>query len=108
MNGAFRGMIEGGLIMKSLRTPYDVVMFLRDVDIQKEHRNNTEAYKVWNVARYLIPNSPDQNYMIGTHQEYIICSWKNKPWFRELMLWHPGLRDLYYSFIQSLDNPLTN
>lgn len=108
MNGAFRGMIEGGLIMKSLRTPNEVVLFLHEVDIQKEHRNNSEAYKVWDTARYLIPNSSDQNYMLGTHQEYIIRSWEKKPLFRDLMLWHPGLRDLYYNFIRSLDNPLAN
>lgn len=94
--------------MKSLRNANEVVLFLHEVDIQKEHRNNSEAYKVWDTARYLIPNSSDQNYMLGTHQEYIIRSWEKKPWFRDLMLWHPGLRDLYYNFIRSLDNPLAN
>lgn len=82
-------------MVNSLQTINDVVLFLKDVDIPKEHRNNSEAYKIWNVARYLIPNSPDREYMIGTHQEYIIRSWKWKKWFSELMMQNPGLRDLY-------------
>ena len=65
-------------MVNPLQTINDVVLFLKDADIPKEHRNNSEAYKIWNVTRYLIPNSPDREYMIGTHQEYIIRSWKWK------------------------------
>lgn len=82
-------------MVKPLQTINEVLLFLKDVDIPKEHRNNSEAYKIWNAARYLIPNSPDRNYMIGTHQEYIIRSWKRKKWFSDLMMQNPGLRDLY-------------
>lgn len=82
-------------MVKPLQTINEVLLFLKDVDIPKEHRNNSEAYKIWNVARYLIPNSPDRNYMIGTHQEYIIRSWKRKKWFSDMMMQNPGLRDLY-------------
>lgn len=82
-------------MVKHLQTINDVLLFLKDVDIPKEHRNNSEAYKIWDTARYLIPNSPDRNYMIGTHQEYIIRSWKRKKWFSDLMMQNPGLRDLY-------------
>lgn len=81
--------------MKPILSYTDLIELMYHIDIPKEHRNNSEAYKIWNAARYLIPNSPDRNYMIGTHQEYIIRSWKHKPSFQKLMNTYPGLRELY-------------
>lgn len=81
--------------MKSILSYIDLIDLIYHINIPKEHRDYTDAYILWSYGRYLLPGSCDREYMIGTHQEYIIRSWKHKTSFQKLMNTYPGLRELY-------------
>ena len=81
--------------MKPILSYTDLIDLIYHINIPKEHRDYTDAYILWSYGRYLLPGSRDRDYMIGTHQEYIIRSWKHKTSFQKLMNTYPGLRELY-------------
>lgn len=83
------------ILMKPILSYTDLIDLIYHINIPKEHRDYTDAYILWNYGKYLLPGSCDREYMIDTHQEYIIRSWKHKISFQKLMNDYPGLRELY-------------
>ena len=73
------------------------------IDPSKEKLQNPDLYYLWLYGKDLIPGSKDFTYYVNTHQEYLLRSLNDKPFFKDLMSKFPGLRDLYLDAMRRLE-----
>ena len=82
---------------------WDIIHTIRMIDPSKEKLQNPDLYYLWLYGKDLIPGSKDFNYYMNTHQEYLLSSLNDKPFFKDLMSKFPGLRDLYLDAMRRLE-----
>lgn len=82
---------------------WDIIHTIRMIDPSKEKLQNPDLYYLWLYGKDLIPGSKDFNYYMNTHQEYLLRSLNDKPFFKDLMSKFPGLRDLYLDAMRRLE-----
>lgn len=76
---------------------------IRLIDPSKEKLQNPDLYYLWLYGKDLIPGSKDFDYYVNTHQEYLLRSLNDKPFFKDLMSKFPGLRDLYLDVMRRIE-----
>lgn len=82
---------------------WDIIHTIRMIDHSKEKLQNPDLYYLWLYGKDLIPGSKDFTYYVNTHQEYLLRSLNDKPFFKDLMSKFPGLRDLYLDAMRRLE-----
>ena len=82
---------------------WDIIRSIRMIDPSKEKLQNPDLYYLWLYGKDLIPGSKDFTYYVNTHQEYLLRSLNDKPFFKDLMSKFPGLRDLYLDAMRRLE-----
>ena len=82
---------------------WDIIHTIRLIDPSKEKLQNPDLYYLWLYGKDLIPGSKDFTYYVNTHQEYLLRSLNDKPFFKDLMSKFPGLRDLYLDAMRRLE-----
>ena len=82
---------------------WDIIRTIGMIDPSKEKLQNPDLYYLWLYGKDLIPGSKDFNYYVNTHQEYLLRSLNDKPFFKDLMSKFPGLRDLYLDAMRRLE-----
>ena len=82
---------------------WDIIRTIGMIDPSKEKLQNPDLYYLWLYGKDLIPGSKDFTYYVNTHQEYLLRSLNDKPFFKDLMSKFPGLRDLYLDAMRRLE-----
>ena len=82
---------------------WDIIHTIQMIDLSKEKLQNPDLYYLWLYGKDLIPGSKDFTYYVNTHQEYLLRSLNDKPFFKDLMSKFPGLRDLYLDAMRRLE-----
>lgn len=82
---------------------WDIIHTIRLIDPSKENLQNPYLYYLWLYGKDLIPGSKDFDYYVNTHQEYLLRSLNDKPFFKDLMSKFPGLRDLYLDVMRRIE-----
>lgn len=82
---------------------WNIIHTIGMIDPSKEKLQNPDLYYLWLYGKDLIPGSKDFTYYVNTHQEYLLRSLNDKPFFKDLMSKFPGLRDLYLDAMRRLE-----